>query len=153
MISNLVRRDLRDPFSLVRSDGMFGDLMDRFFSAAFEPLGGTGVKPFPVDLHETDEQYVLKADMPGATAENLDVSYEDGTLTVSCLSETQDERKDENTRCHIRERSVGSYSRSFRLPNINPDSIGAQLVEGVLTIRANKAEDSKIKRIQIETKK
>lgn len=149
MVSNLMRRDFRDPFGLVRSNGLFDNLVDRFFSTAFEPLAGTGAKPFAVDLQETDDQYVIKADMPGTTQSNIEVSYEDGTLTISCLSENENE-KDEG-RYHIRERYSGSYSRSFRIPNVDADSISAKMNEGVLTVRASKAEDSKIKRIPIET--
>jgi HSP20 family protein len=101
-----------------------------------------------VDLIENENDYVIHADLPGVTREDLKISFQDGTLIVS------GERKMETTEGKgdfVRvERSFGHFYRSFALPQmVNVDAIKATFENGVLTVRAPKAEETKPRQINI----
>jgi len=109
-----------------------------------------GVYP-PVNLQETDEGYVLTAEIPGVAPEDIDVSIERSTVTLS------GERKIEyavgdGTAVHRRERQSGSFRRAFELPTeIDLDAAKATHKNGVLTLRLPKSPASKPRQITIET--
>jgi len=112
--------------------------------------GTRGVFP-PVNLHETDEGFVLTAELPGVLPENIDVSMEGATITLS------GERKIEHTAgdglaVHRRERQSGSFRRAFELPSeIDPDLAKATHKNGVLTLDLPKSAALKPRQIEIET--
>ena len=101
------------------------------------------------DASTTDEHYEINIELPGVTAENIDVSVHDQVLTVK--GQKTFERKEEGRTYYFSERSYGAFQRSFRLPvDANIDGITADHKDGVLTIRVPKtakkrAEGSKIK--------
>jgi HSP20 family protein len=99
--------------------------------------GPTGWSP-PVDLHETDEHYVLTAELPGLSREDLQIHMHDGRLT---LAGTRRERSSANEQFHRVERGRGSFSRTFQLPiAVDTEHITADLRDGVLTVTCPKAE-------------
>ena len=110
-----------------------------------------GVYP-PVNLQETDEGYVLTAEIPGVAPEDVDVSIEGSTITLS------GERKIEyavgdGTAVHRRERQPGSFRRAFELPTeIDLDAAKATHKNGVLTLQLPKSPASKPRQITIETR-
>lgn len=110
-----------------------------------------GVYP-PVNLQETEEGYVLTAEIPGIAPENIDVSIEGSTVTLS------GERKieyaaGEGTAVHRRERQSGNFRRGFELPTeIDLDAAKATHKNGVLTLRLPKSQASKPRQIKIETR-
>ena len=91
-----------------------------------------------VDIAEIETGYVLTADLPGVEEKDIEVSLEDGVLTVSGRRE---EAKDEGERGRIlHERSYGSFYRRFKLgPHVNPGAISASYKNGVLTVVLPKA--------------
>ena len=91
-----------------------------------------------MDLHETEEQYVLTAELPGLSREDLQIHMHDGRLT---LAGTRRERTLSTEQFHRIERGRGSFSRSFQLPMaVDADNITADLRDGVLTVTCPKAE-------------
>jgi HSP20 family protein len=113
--------------------------------------GTRGVYP-PVNLFEDADGFVLTAELPGVAPEDVDVSIEGSTVTLS------GERKIEyavgdGTAIHRRERQSGTFRRAFELPtNIDLDAAKATHKNGVLTLRLPKSAAAKPRQIAIETK-
>jgi HSP20 family protein len=102
----------------------------------------------PVDIYETENELVVKADLPDLQEKDIDVRVENNMLTI------RGERKfdkDINEDNYLRvERAYGSFMRSFSLPNtVSSDSIRAEYRNGVLTLHMAKREESKPKQIKI----
>ena len=126
----------------------FGAMDDMFnrFPSMFERwarLSGSGEKGAgwspSVDISETDQEYLIRADLPAVRKEEVSVTVEDGMLTVSGERRQKQEQKDE--KFHKIESFYGSFSRSFSLPeNTNPSAIRAESKDGVLTIHVPKAK-------------
>ena len=99
----------------------------------------------PVDISETPDGLVLRYDMPGVKKENADITVDKGTLTVTGKVEPE-----ESGTPVYRETRIGDYRREFTLPNdVDAGHISAEMNAGVLTVRINKPEEAKPKRIQI----
>lgn len=128
--------------------------MDRIFHEAFgasllDYNGGTTA--IALDVAENEDAYIVTASVPGIAPDALEVSFNDGLLTVK--GEVIDESETEETNYHLRERRFGQYSRSIRLPaSINADTIEAIHENGILTLTLPKAEDAKPKRIEVKGK-
>jgi HSP20 family protein len=114
------------------------------------PRGAARFAPL-MDVAETDDAYVVTAEIPGAKPEDVTVELHEGVLTLRGEKRSErDERKE-----HLRyvERTYGSFSRSFALPqNANPEKVDASFKEGVLTLRIPKREEAKPRTIHIQTK-
>ena len=101
----------------------------------------------PVDLQETDDRYVLTAEVPGVKQEDIHVAFENGVLTISGVRRERERPCEE---FHRVERGHGSFSRSFHLPlPVDADAITADLREGVLTVACPKQQDGTAHRIRI----
>lgn len=86
------------------------------------------------DVAETDKDYLVKIDMPGMDKQDINVNYNDGTLNVSGTRKSFKDTSDKNRNIIHKERSEGSISRSYRLPNVVASEIHAKYDNGVLTI-------------------
>lgn len=129
-----------DPWDL---RGLFND----FFSDSFLP-GFASFNPIKADIKETDREFVIEAEIPGAKKEDIKLDLRDDTLTIAVeRNEQVNEERDNYIR---RERRYGSYSRSFYLDNVNRDGIKARYDNGVLTVTLPKSEDRKNKSHKIE---
>ena len=130
--------------------------MNRLFSSAFDtPTGGNGNtmrRWMPaMDLVETDEYFVLTADLPGLTENDVNIEVDDRVLTVS----GERKAKHESTKdgYHRVERAFGSFSRSLTLPKgVNAEAVEAAFEHGVLEIRIPKPEQPKPRKISIAPK-
>ena len=101
-----------------------------------------------MDLVESGEQFVLRADLPGMSEEDIEIELEDGTLTVSGERKAEHEEREEGF--HRVERAFGAFSRSLTLPKgIDADAVSASFDRGVLEIRIPKPEARKPRRISI----
>ena len=110
-----------------------------------------GVYP-PVNLQETEDGYVLTAEIPGISPEDIDVSIEGSTVTLSGERKIEFEAGN-GTSVHRRERQSGNFRRGFELPSeIDIDSAKATHKNGVLTLRLPKSAASKPRQIAIETR-
>jgi HSP20 family protein len=127
------------------------DLMFNRFPSFFrfgKPQLGTGEyfdwSP-ATDISETDKEYLIRAALPAVKKEDVDVTYENGVLTLSGERRQQEEQKDE--KFHRVENYYGNFSRSFALPDvIDEDAIKAESKDGVLTIHVPKAQ-SEVKKL------
>ena len=101
-----------------------------------------------VDMSETKDNVIIKAEIPGMSKEDVKVSAQDNVLTLTGEKKQEKEEKDANY--HRIERSYGSFSRSFTLPtSVQPDKVKATYKDGILRITLPKTEEAKPKEIPI----
>lgn len=152
----IVRRS-ETPSSLGRSRGwdpwdMVQEMMrwDPFRELARTSTGGGELAYVPsFEVKETKDAYVFKADLPGVKEEELDISLTGSRLTVS--GHRHEEKKDEGETYFTYERSYGSFSRSFTLPEgIDADHVQGDLKDGVLSIKVPKKPEVQSKRIALK---
>jgi HSP20 family protein len=124
-------------------------LFNTFFDAPTGGNGGTLRRWVPaMDLVETDEEFVLRADLPGLSEKDVQIELEDRVLTIS--GERRAEHEERNEGYYRVERASGSFSRSLTLPEgIDPDSVKATFDKGVLEVRIPKPEQRKPRRVEI----
>ena len=140
--------DRYDPFT--RTFGL-RQVMDRLFEDAFVmPRGGDGQtwgSP-ALNVYEEDEQLMVEAQLPGLKPEDLDINVEQGVLTISGQTVSEEERTERNYL--VREHRAGRFSRSLRLPaTYDADACTAKFEHGVLRLSFPKSESAKPRRIQI----
>jgi HSP20 family protein len=128
--------------------------MNRLFNTVFDqPAGGSNGATLrrwmpAMDLVETDEHFVLRADLPGLTEDDIKIELEDGTLTVS--GERKAEHESRNEGFYRVERAFGTFSRSLTLPKgVDGEAVTASFDRGVLEVRIPKPEERKPRRIEI----
>jgi HSP20 family protein len=137
----------------LRELGSLQNEMNRLFNTVFDTPppgnGGTMRRWMPaMDLIETDEHFVLRADLPGLDEDDIKIEIEDGTLTVSGERKAEHESKAEGY--YRVERAFGAFSRSLALPKgIDPEGVSANFDRGVLEVRIPKPEERKPRRIEI----
>ena len=120
------------------------------FPGLFERLESPAGRWAPsVDVSESDDEYVVTAELPGAKKEDVTVELQEDVLTL--LGEKKSEREEKGEKRRYVERSYGSFSRSFSLPsNADPDRMHASFEDGVLTIQIGKREDPKSRTISVK---
>src|SRR6266508_4768519 len=140
----------------------FRDLMtlqDRLNRMCSEPFSGVtnqeslsaGAFVPPVDVYEDDHGIRLKMEVPGIDEKDIDIRLENNLLTVRGERKLESETKQENY--HRMERSYGSFTRSFSLPNsVNPEDVKAGYSKGVLTIHLGKRAEARPKQIKVDIK-
>ena len=124
------------------------DRLNRMFSELYGEAFSQGWVP-AVDIYETDQhEVVLKADLPDMKREDINLTFENGVLTLKGERKLEQETKRENFQ-RI-ERRYGAFSRSFTLPNtVDATRISAAYKDGVLTIRLPQREEAKPKQIAV----
>ncbi|HEY9227883.1 MAG TPA: Hsp20/alpha crystallin family protein [Gemmatimonadaceae bacterium] len=101
------------------------------------------------DIVETDDLVVLAIELPGLEKKDLDINVEDGVLSVR--GEKLEEKKQEDKKYHLLERTYGSFQRSFMLPrSVDSEKISAEFQQGVLKILLPKTAEAKVKGRKIE---
>ena len=141
-----------DPFRDLNS---LQDRMNRLFEDANrgsrpEDASSTTAWSPAVDIHETDVEIVVQAELPGMDRKDIELNLENNVLTLRGNREFEKEDKDENY--HRIERAYGGFSRSFSIPAVVDDAkIRADYKEGVLTIALPKTQKAKPKQIKIES--
>ena len=136
---------VRNGFLEPTFDDMY-DMFDKFFAETTPKLNNN---KFKVDLQNNESEYVIDAEMPGVSKDNINLSLENDHLVLGCET-TKEEDKSEANYVH-RERSFASMQRRFYLPNADVENIEAKLENGLLNVRIpEKSKDSK--QIQIEIK-
>lgn len=104
-----------------------------------------------VDIHESNDEYTVSADLPGMTKDEISINIKENVLSIS--GERKYESKDDKKNFYRMERGYGRFSRSFRLPEeVKADKISANFKDGVLTVDIPKAEEVKPKEIEIKVK-
>jgi len=126
------KHSLPDLLDLMLDTDDFSDFLDEFETRSFR-----------VDVKETDKEYIVEADLPGCDKNNINVSYDDGVLTIAASYEETAEEKDKN---YIRkERRRGNFSRSISIPeDVKSDEIKASFKNGVLKVTLPKSGTAKL---------
>ena len=117
---------------------------DRIFDSMFthdSPRLSSAQSCMPaVDVTETETEFLLSADMPGLDKKDMSIDIHDGVITIKGESAIDNEKSTDDYR--IRERQLGSFNRSFRLPdNVNEVKVAAKFKNGVLKITLPKAKE------------
>jgi len=129
--------------------------VDRAFERIFRTwMGPVSFSEFSwnptVDVAETSDEVVVKAEMPGMSKDDIDITVEDNQLILSGEKKQEQEEKDSNY--YRVERSYGAFRRIFTLPaRVDVATVKATYQDGVLTVRVPKAEAAKAKKIEIES--
>jgi HSP20 family protein len=127
--------------------------MNRLFSSFFDtptPGNGATVRRWipAMDLVETDDHFVLKADLPGVAESDVNIVFENNVLTIAGERKAEHEAKKDGY--YRLERTQGTFSRSLTLPEgIDADAVMAKFDNGVLEVRIPKPAEAKPRRIQI----
>ena len=151
---NLVRWD---PFRELED---MGDRLNRVFAGlgrpglARVPEAGREALTVPewspmVDITETDEEYLIKAEIPEVKKEDVKVSVENGVLTLQ--GERKQEKEEKGKKFHRIERYYGSFMRTFAVPdNVDETKVKAEFKDGVLNVHLPKTEKAKPKAIEVK---
>jgi HSP20 family protein len=126
------------------------DEMDRLFNAVNRPLGLRSVprRTFPaINIYDQGDNTVLVAEVPGVNPDDLELTVLGDTVT---LKGKREDTVNDNDRYYRKERINGEFSRTLTLPDaVNPDTVQAEYVNGVLHVTLSKAEAVKAKKISI----
>ena len=123
-------------------------LLDEALPRLAEPSAARPWTP-AIDILETENDLVVKADLPGVKQEELDIRVENGVLTLK--GERKFVKAENEKGYHRIERSYGAFSRTFKLPDtIAPDGVQASFRDGVLTVTLPKKEVAKPRQIKVE---
>ena len=123
-------------------------LFEGFLSTRSLPAGVDALSP-PVDIEETPEAFVLRADLPGVSQKDVKVNFAGDTLTLR--AERKRETEKHAGSLHRTERYYGAFERSFTLTSpVRADKIKATYRDGVLEIEVPKAEEAKVREIEVQ---
>jgi HSP20 family protein len=128
------------------------EAMDQLFDEAFtRPFGMTEFSMPAIDLYQTNEDVIVKASLPGMTAEDVEISVAGEMLTLKGEIQRKDEREDASYL--IREQRFGRFERSLMLPTeVQSDKAKAEFENGILTITLPKSEQVRPKTITVKVK-
>ena len=127
-------------------------MFNEFFGGGNGEAAGTGMGSWTpaVDIHETDDGFVIKAELPGISKDDVSIDVHQNTLTLR--GQRKHEAEVKNERYHRVERAYGSFERSFVLPTVvDQDKAQATYKDGVLELHLPKSEAAKPKRIAIQS--
>lgn len=129
--------------------------MDRMLENALQTwpaeTNGGRMRTIDVDMYENDDEFVVKAELPGLSTDDVDINISGNTLTLQGEFQAEEEGERDNVR--FRERRYGSFRRSFSLPTyVDADQAEAEFTDGVLTVHLPKVEEARPKQIPIKAK-
>ena len=136
--------------TLTRPELRFGveSVFDDFFARVPVRVGSDSPR---ADLVETEENFELELDLPGYDEKNIDVTVEQGILSITGNRESS--REEETADYKLRERSFGRFTRSFSVPQtIDSSAVAAEYANGVLRVTLPKAAEAKARRIEVSAK-
>lgn len=143
-----------EPWSLLNQlhgevDSLFNRRLGRYTEDNDQPVSSSDWVP-AVDIKEEDNRYVIHADVPGVDPKDIEISMEDGVLSIN--GERHSETSDEREGYKRVERVSGSFFRRFSMPDTaNADAVTAKSKDGVLEVVIPKQEKLQPKRIQVES--
>lgn len=140
-----LRRTFDHPFQALRD---FDHVVNRMLDT---PDDGVGRSSFAVDIREKNDQLIVEAELPGFTKNHIDVSVEQGVLSIEAQRNVRENQTDPEVKQHLHERRATHVARRFSLPNVyDTNHVEASLADGVLTLSLNKREESKPKKIEVK---
>jgi HSP20 family protein len=135
-----------DPFETAQRQ--FEGALGRLMSAGNHEDGSARLAPYGVDIREDQDHFYVEAELPGFKKEEVDITLEDQTLTISAERKSESEEKKGDVL--LNERRYSRFLRSFTLPpTVNEQTVNAKLADGVLTITLNKREETKPRKITV----
>lgn len=145
---------LRKQSLVTKRPASIADMMEEFWR---EPFGSFPAFPFlrdqgypALDISESDSEIVVKAELPGLEPKDVEITVDEGTLSIRGEKKFEEEEKKDNY--HRIERSYGSFQRSVALPcSVKADQVRAKFDKGVLTISMVKSAREKGCKIEIES--
>ncbi len=137
-----------DPFADLRR---MDDNIARLLNASARPAGFAGGRwDIPMDVLQEGDDLIVRASLPGVKPDEIQITLEDGLLTIE--GETGSESEERKEGYLLRERRYGRFHRALRLPNtVDADKASPSYEDGVLTITVPKQEAKKARRLQIES--
>ncbi|MCH4167321.1 MAG: Hsp20/alpha crystallin family protein [Megasphaera sp.] len=115
------------------------NVFDSFFQNFMQPADGSFQSP-NVDIEDKGNEYLLKADLPGMTKEDVNLTYDNDVLTLSAQHEESKDEQDEKKNYIRKERRSSSFCRQFVVHNIQKDGIQASFEDGVLKVELPKTD-------------
>lgn len=144
----LLSLNKRNQGELARLHHEMDDLFDGFFRGLDRPFGGSNAWP-AIDVAEHDDAVVVRAEVPGCKADDIDISVCNNTLTIS--GEKKETREEKDKGYYYAESSYGSFRRDVNLPaEVDANKVEATCKDGVLSITLPKAARSKAVKVQIK---
>ena len=98
---------------------------------------------FKTDIRDTGKEFVLEAELPGFDKSDIGIDVKDGYLTITATHSEENDEKDKKGNYVYRERSFGTYSRSFDISGVRTQDISAKYNDGVLTLTLPKLQETK----------
>lgn len=141
-----------DPFREIstlqeRMNRLFSDVARRSPVAEEEMIQGAWIPP--VDIFETGDSIVIKAELPGISKEDITLEVKENTLSIKGEKKFEKDVKEESY--HRVERSYGAFQRAFALPStVQQDKVKAKFRDGILEVTLPKAEETKPKQIKVD---
>jgi HSP20 family protein len=143
-----VRKRERERSSLARLHDEMDDLFRSFFEDADMPILRRGRWP-AIDIAENDNEFVVKAEVPGCKAEDIDISVHGNTVSISGEKKEQQQKKEKGY--YHSERYYGSFRRDLNLPaGLDTDKIEATCKDGVLILTLPKSEKAKAVKVNVK---
>ena len=131
----LTEQEIPTPGTLEYRIQMMEEMERRFW-------GGNTLASFKTDIRDKGDSYLLEAELPGFQKEDIDIQLSDNNLTISAEHKTESEEKDQKGNFVRRERTWGSYSRSFDVSDIDTARIKAAYQNGILTLTLPKRTET-----------
>lgn len=136
-----------DPYESLQRE--FDTMLNRFLTPG-DADGGQRLAPYAVDVREDPDHFYVEAELPGFRKEEVDITLENQTLTISAERKEERDQKDKKGDLLLHERRYNRFMRSFTLPpTVDEQSVNAKLQDGVLKIVLNKREETKPRKIQV----
>lgn len=130
-----------------RSSADLSNWIDEFFNQTADSWTMWSPR---ADVYEIGDAYVLEMELAGFHREDVELTFENGVLTVS--GRRREQEAEENATYYLRERATEEFSRSFALPrSVNYDDVDATLKEGLLRVHLPKLEEARPRRIEVKT--
>ncbi len=141
--TRLRRVRLEDPFEALHSE------IDRVFRGWGGEVDNGGLGSYPVDIREDQDKIYVDAEMPGFKREEVEITLENGMLTIQ--AERKMTEPAEGERAHLLERRYTRVARSFTVPStVDEQKVDAKLADGVLHLTLHKREEVKPRRIEVK---
>lgn len=129
--------------------GEWQDELDRIIGGVLGESGRPATLGYRVDVREDSEHVYVEAELPGLASEDIEITLDDGTMTIA--GEKKFEREESQENYTVRERRYGKFNRTFELPSVvDEDQVRATLKDGVLLVTLDKREELKPKRIEVK---
>lgn len=133
--------------NLLKNFFMTEEILNHFFDRSLE-MGCYPLWTPPVDIYETNESFIVEAELPGVNEEDIDIKMEDNILHIRGIRRSPMNRF---VKCHRLERQLGYFSRRFMLSSeIDTEKISASLKDGILTILIPKKKEFITRHIKVE---